>query len=624
MNEQDEDRLDNFLRDKLGSYRPTPNPAVWESVERRLASPTPTPPPSSPRFNRVFSVMMAGLIGVLIGWFLNHSGTPARSTAQPTIAQQPLTIEPAAGTNPGQSANAAAISAADPNAPTLATAPAAGSLPTALSGASGNHIRTNAPSRYESQPVTYPASAATAPTAAAPVRAIPNPAVSTPSVASSSSATASSGSATSAGNTGATSGTTSAGSGHAGNAGSGAITGTTASGVLLTGSSSNYPTPIALGDLVAHETVVETTIGDSARTSRARLRTALLAEKAELVQLHHRADSLLRALEPVVAIELSNGVATSAAEPDVDAPVIRLSSLPKPRFTHRWAVALAFTPERTFLGLQAPSTDTLMRLRHNHESGRAGLNAAITGEYRVSDRFSVGMGVGYSRYGAELRLTDRKTEVHVRYDTTTTTSITTGVVSQTIVAIRTDSVAQLTPRFNASGQVAYYDTVYVYVQHADSITLITTDQVKNITKTVKPTLTQHDVVTYRALRPTYHFVTLPIMVRYRLTANNRRARCWADVAMGAQVQLFRGGSQLVTSDGRNYRTERVGANEGPFRPINVALTGQFALNYALSPRLSANLAPAVRWQMQSVYKRETGLRQQPISTGVQLGVRWTL
>jgi hypothetical protein len=605
MNEQDEDRLDNFLRDKLGSYRPAPSPAVWESVERRLSEPTPPPAPESPRFNRIFSVVIAGLLGVLIGWWLNQSGTPARQATQSTITQQTLTIEPTPSTN------AAATPAALPTAPQ-------GSLAPGVSYTAGTGVKlvtpkaqplAATPSRYESAPVVYPS------TAAAPVRVLPNTTVAPTANAGNGVASTS--------NTGSTT-ASSAGAGGGGHASHVTSLPVAATASVLSSGSIPHLALAALTDLVAQETVVQTTVGDSAADSRTQLRAALLAEKAELVQLHHRADSLLRALEPLNTIALSTGTATSAAEPDATQPVIRITTLPKPRFTHRWALALAFTPERTFLGLQAPAADTLMRLRRNHESGRAGLNATVMGEYRVSDRFSVGMGVGYSRYGAELRLTDRRTDFHVRYDTTTVTSITNGTSSHTIVAIREDSVAQLTPRFNASGQVAYYDTVYVYVQHADSITLTTNDQVTSVTQTIKPNVTPHDVVTYRVLRPTYHFVTLPLLVRYRLTANNRRARCWADVAVGAQVQLFRGGSQLVTTDGRTYHTERVGANEGPFRPVNVALTGQFALNYALSPRLSANLAPAVRWQMQSVYKRETGLRQQPLSTGVQLGLRWTL
>ncbi len=132
----------------------------------------------------------------------------------------------------------------------------------------------------------------------------------------------------------------------------------------------------------------------------------------------------------------------------------------------------------------------------------------------------------------------------------------------------------------------------------------------------------------RVLRPTYRFLTVPLLVRYRLgratdwTSSPTAARWWADVAVGAQLQFFLGGTQLTTLDGRTYRTERVGPRGGPFRPFNVALTGAVALNYALTPRLSGSVAPTLRWQAQSVYKPSTGLSQRPTATGVQLGLRW--
>ena len=74
-------------------------------------------------------------------------------------------------------------------------------------------------------------------------------------------------------------------------------------------------------------------------------------------------------------------------------------------------------------------------------------------------------------------------------------------------------------------------------------------------------------------------------------------------------------------DGRTYRTTRVGPRGGPFRPFNVALTGAVAFNYALTPRLSASLAPTVRYQTESVYRASTGLTQRPVSAGVLLGLK---
>jgi hypothetical protein len=53
----------------------------------------------------------------------------------------------------------------------------------------------------------------------------------------------------------------------------------------------------------------------------------------------------------------------------------------------------------------------------------------------------------------------------------------------------------------------------------------------------------------------------------------------------------------------------------------VALTGAVALNYALTPRLSASLAPTLRYQLESVYKASTNLTQKPVATGVQMGLK---
>ena len=128
-------------------------------------------------------------------------------------------------------------------------------------------------------------------------------------------------------------------------------------------------------------------------------------------------------------------------------------------------------------------------------------------------------------------------------------------------------------------------------------------------------------MTRKLLKPDYHFMTLPVLLRYRITPGN--SRWWADLVGGAQFQLFLGGTQLVTDDnGHTFRTERVKAGAGPFRPLNVALMGSLALNYGLTPRLSVSVAPSLRTQVQSVYKKETGLQQRSTATGVQFGLKW--
>ena len=184
---------------------------------------------------------------------------------------------------------------------------------------------------------------------------------------------------------------------------------------------------------------------------------------------------------------------------------------------------------------------------------------------------------------------------------------------------------QLSPVFNASGQVVRYDTVYVPRNDTLRSTVIAHDTTRSTRRVVTPLLQRFDKTTYQTLRPDYHFLTLPVLVRYRLGRPEARARWWADVSAGAQLQFFLGGSQLVSTDGgATFRTERVGVADGPFRAFNLALSGSIALNYALTRRVSLSLAPALRWQTLSVFRPETGLRQQATSTGMQVGVRFKL
>ncbi len=343
-------------------------------------------------------------------------------------------------------------------------------------------------------------------------------------------------------------------------------------------------------------------------------RAALLAERAALLALTHRADSLLLALNPPPA---ADSVATAP-----QAPAVRPS---------RWSVLVAGAPERSFLGLQAPTTDTLAALRRTHEQGRGGWNVALLAEYRLSPRWSVAAGGGLSTVGAELRLTDRQTQVAVTYDTTTThTQQSDQVTSTSYIVQQVPAEPILTPRYNLSGQVVGFDTIPRFrpdtVWTVTSSTLLT----DRTTKTVTPLIARHEVVKARILRPNYRFLTVPLLVRYRLgratdwTSSPTAPRWWADVAVGTQLQWFMGGTHLMaTENGRTFTTERVGRHDAAFRPFNVALLGQVAFNYALSSRWSASLAPTVRWQVQSVYRPSTGLTQRPTTTGVQLGVRYS-
>ena len=346
---------------------------------------------------------------------------------------------------------------------------------------------------------------------------------------------------------------------------------------------------------------------------RAALLTTLRGERAELFRLQRRTDSLLLALGDLP------GAPRLAARPDSTQQATTNQQLP----TNRWSLLLTATPEQNTLALQGAEGDSLTALRRNHETGRAGFSAGLLAEYRLTPRLSVGGGVGYTALGADLRITNKSTQLSVRYDSVTTTTI--GVFSSTrqTYSIRIVQTPQLSPVFNGNGQVIRYDTVYVPRQDTVFTTTVQRDTVRTNRTTVTPNISKKETLTTRLLQPNYRFFTVPVLLRYRL-ATPGTGRLWTDVAVGAQLQFFLGGTQVATDDGEHFRTERITVASSPFRALNVALSGALAINYALTPRLSVSVAPSLRWQALSLYKPETGLRQQATSTGLMFGLRFGL
>lgn len=346
--------------------------------------------------------------------------------------------------------------------------------------------------------------------------------------------------------------------------------------------------------------------------SRTRFIGTLRRERAELLRLQRRTDSLLLVLGDLPG---TAPAIVAVAAPEAD-------STKKPAIKHRWSVLLTATPEQNTLNLQGPEDNPLTALRRNHETGRAGFSAAALAEYQLTPRLSVGGGVGYSTFGANLRITNKVTDIRVVYDSTTTRTTNVFTSINQTHSIRIVQVPQLSPIFNANGQVIRYDTVYVPRQDTVFSTIVQRDTVHTTRKVITPLISKKETLTTRQLQPTYRFFTVPVLLRYRLSLGP--GRWWADVAAGAQLQFFLGGTQVVTDDGETFRTQTITAGSGPFRALNVALSGSLALNYALTNRLSLSVAPSLRWQALSVYKPETGLIQQPTATGLQLGVRFKL
>ncbi len=380
----------------------------------------------------------------------------------------------------------------------------------------------------------------------------------------------------------------------------------------------NAPPTLAVLIALEHRTLDQLPALPAPDTAARRaLARTLRAERHELLRLQRRADSLLLALGEI--LPAAPAVAQTSADTTQELPANSYQPSAK-----KWSLLLSAAPEQNYLGLASALRDEATNLRRNQETGRFGLAAALSAEYQATHRLSLGAGLGYTRTGAELRQALRTTDYRVRYDTTLTTTLTGYTTVSSTYSIRIVQLPQLSPVFNASGQVVRYDTVFVPRNDTLRSTVIAHDTVRSTRRVVTPLLQRYENTTFQTLRPDYHFLTLPVLLRYRL-GQPGRARLWADVSAGAQLQFFLGGSQLVSTDGgATFRTERVGVADGPFRAFNLALSTAIALNYALTDRLSLSLAPTLRWQTLSVFRPETGLRQQATSTGLQVGVRFKL
>jgi hypothetical protein len=380
-------------------------------------------------------------------------------------------------------------------------------------------------------------------------------------------------------------------------------------------------TPVSLRPLAALErqtlvqlpSIATLAAGPLEADSRLTLVSTLRTERTELLRLQRRTDSLLLALGDLPGNTAVAKIDTASQQPETQNPT------PKAR---KWSLLLTATPEQNTLTLQGPENDPLTALRRNHETGRAGFSAAALAEYQLSPRVSVGGGLGYSTFGADLRVTNKQTDVSVTYNTTTTTAVNVYASTNQTYSVRIIQVPQQSPVFNSSGQVIGYQTVYVPRQDTVYSTIVQHDTVRTTSHVTTPVINKKETLTTKLLQPNYRFATLPVLLRYRLSLGP--GRWWADVAAGAQLQFFLGGTQVVTDDGETFRTQTVTAGNAPFRPLNLALSGSLALNYALTNRLSVSVAPSMRWQALSVYKTETGLIQQPTATGLQLGVRFKL
>ena len=597
--EAEENRLDQSLRDKFADFELTPGAPVWASIENRISH---LPAPAKRRRWLPIPLLffLTALVSGLGGWLLPHRATTTASRSATT------NVLPLASTLKQTNTLAGALRNADRRFSSRGNSTVTKAIDHAPSQQGVTDYSITPGIAFQPHvTATHSASnprflaANTRPAIVLPVSSKGNnlpiliPALAPPDGATNSSAIAP--------------------AAPDKNPGLGEAKPTLATGIPSAVAIDSIP--VTLRPLVALErqTLVQL---PAIPASRPEAVAALQAERIELLRLQHRTDSLLLALGeilPAAPMALATTPDTTQAETKIPQPEIR-----------KWSLLLFAAPEQNYLKYNAAANDELSNLRRNQETGRAGVNAALTAEYQATKHLSFGLGLGYSTYGAELRQAVRNTTYKVTYDTTVTTTNTDYNTTSSTYSIRVVQLAQLSPVFNASGQVLHYDTVYVPRNDTLRATILSHDAVHGTTKVVTPLLHPVTTTTYKTYRPDYHFLTLPLLVRYRF-ALAPGTRWWADVSGGAQLQFFLGGTQLVSdNDGQTFRTETVRAGEGPFRPLNVALNAALALNYALTPRLSLSIGPSLRWQAMSVFKPETGIRQQPTATGLQFGVRWKL
>lgn len=572
IEEEENSYLDESLRNVFSDFHLEPAAPVWAGIEQRIGRGPEPPRPKRRPLPLPLLLPLAFLLGLVGGWLLPRSGPAGRSAelarvTRPAVSAAPgrmPAVPPPSRLRAGQSAPLAAVTPAPVAAVASATVAAPSSFVRPAPAGPGFRPTAGLPNGLSSAHPTTPTFF---------------PTISVPD----------------SGRTDRTEAATAP--------------------LFVVGGATTDSVPGVVRLLVGLTRVSLAHLRDSAAPTELRqvaLVRSLRSEKSELLRLQRRVDSLLLTLG---AVPLANPQAATAAQPQPAPDTAR------PRPLSRWSLLLLATPEQNHQQLQTASTDTLQQLRRNQERGRRGVNAALLAEYRLDKRLSVGFGLGYQRTGTELRVAERRTDVSVRYDTAVTTTTNVYTSTHQTYSIRLEQIPQLNPVFNQNGQVIRYDTVFITRPDTVFTTIVQNDTVHTTNKTVTPLLDQRTRTTYKHLTPTYHFFTVPVLLRYRLTLADN-TRWWADVAAGAQVQVFLGGSQLVTEDGRSFRTERVRMAAGPFRPLNLALSGSIGVNYALTPRLSMSLAPSLRWQALSVYKPSTGLVQRSTTTGLQIGARW--
>ena len=368
---------------------------------------------------------------------------------------------------------------------------------------------------------------------------------------------------------------------------------------------------------------VETPATEAARN--ARLAALVGAQQPVLLALQARLDSLrasARAALPEVPAALAPATPDSVRLP-VAVPVIALApdSVQRPALApkRRWA-ALLLTETTTRWGeLPGPHPAT------TREQLLGATTHTVAVEYRVPTaagapgRWALRTGFGETRLRDQFRFAADTTHHILRHDTTWAFQTNSHFTHDSTYTVRLDSIARPEPIINQQGQIIGYTTAYVH--YHDTTYHVTTKYYtdSSMQEQVHTRLETTSERRRQDLRPDYRFWSVPVAVQFEVL---RRGRWSAGLSAGAQVLLFRGGYRAV-HDGATgeYQLRRIGAREGPFRPVSLALSAGLDVRCRLTDRLAVLAGGAARgW---AVGPLRTGTLPR-WTWGAQAGVSWEL
>ncbi|MBC7448587.1 MAG: hypothetical protein H7330_11065 [Hymenobacteraceae bacterium] len=349
---------------------------------------------------------------------------------------------------------------------------------------------------------------------------------------------------------------------------------------------------------------------------RATVYALLAQEAAALAVVQASFDSLKAALtEAPPLLPAAMAAATAPTDTTATAPTDTAAApndawrrLPPARSP--WAVlALAeTTPSWSTLPVRTPGDD--------RERLQASLTQSLQLQRQLGARWLVRAGLGQLTTQRQVRRTSERSGETVVRDSSATTDIVIRITESTSEIVHLDSVMQLDPLTNLSGQIIGYDTTWASTNDTLRSTIIGRDTLR---------ITRHEITTrtetwretrQQLFRPQYRFWTLPLGVQYQLMRTNR----WTlGVNLGGQVTIFRGGERPVWT-GEDYALRRVSARESGYRPVSFSASAGLEAAYRLSPRLTALVAPTVRGWVVQPGRGETAT--QPLLPALQVGLTY--